>query len=143
MQISEAETPLHRLETVYRRLVERIATADSGEGAFRGIVDGWSFYALERDVLEDTSLDRRMKRPCSPRPRALMEARLASVTRPLAFLPRFAPTAARFKRTTTPMADGLMAWLSGQPTWQLSIRLRWREGRHRSLLARPTSCPGY
>jgi hypothetical protein len=56
VQISETETPLHRLETVYRRLVERIATADSGEGAFRGIVDGW-FYALERDVLEDTSLD--------------------------------------------------------------------------------------
>jgi len=39
VQISETETPLHRLETVYRRLVERIATADSGEGAFRGIVD--------------------------------------------------------------------------------------------------------
>ena len=33
VQISETETPLHRLETVYRRLVERIATADSGEGA--------------------------------------------------------------------------------------------------------------
>ncbi len=39
VQISETETPLHRLETVYRRLVKRIATADSGEGAFRGIVD--------------------------------------------------------------------------------------------------------
>ena len=31
VQISETETPLHRLETVYRRLVERLATADTGE----------------------------------------------------------------------------------------------------------------
>src|SRR6266567_5515353 len=44
VQISETETPLHRMETVYRRLIERIATADSGEGAFRGVIDGW-FYA--------------------------------------------------------------------------------------------------
>src|SRR6266702_3000052 len=29
VQISETETPLHRLETVYRRLMERLATGDS------------------------------------------------------------------------------------------------------------------
>src|ERR1700719_3755101 len=29
VQISETETPLHRLETIYRRLVERLSTADS------------------------------------------------------------------------------------------------------------------
>ena len=29
VQISETETPLHRMETVYRRLVERLATADA------------------------------------------------------------------------------------------------------------------
>jgi len=29
VQISETETPLHRLETVYRRLMERLATADT------------------------------------------------------------------------------------------------------------------
>src|SRR6185436_18293435 len=28
VQISEVETPLHRLEAVYRRLVERLSTAD-------------------------------------------------------------------------------------------------------------------
>ena len=32
VQISETETPLHRLETVYRRLNERLATADTKEG---------------------------------------------------------------------------------------------------------------
>src|SRR5712692_2560326 len=34
VQISETETPLHRLETVYRRLMERLATGDSPSGAF-------------------------------------------------------------------------------------------------------------
>src|SRR6187455_1891586 len=33
VQISETETPLHRLETVYRRLTERLATADTPQGA--------------------------------------------------------------------------------------------------------------
>ena len=32
VQISETETPLHRLETVYRRLNERLATADTPQG---------------------------------------------------------------------------------------------------------------
>ena len=35
VQINETETPLHKLETVYRRLVERLGTADTGVGAFR------------------------------------------------------------------------------------------------------------
>src|SRR5467141_1720651 len=50
VQISETETPLHRLETVYRRLMERLSTADSDAGAFRSVIDGW-FYTLEEDVL--------------------------------------------------------------------------------------------
>jgi hypothetical protein len=50
VQISETETPLHKLETVYRRLMERLATADTPEGALRNVVDGW-FHVLEEDVL--------------------------------------------------------------------------------------------
>jgi len=94
VQISETETPLHRLETVYRRLVERIATADSGEGAFRGIIDGW-FYALERDVLEDSSLDPTDEATLLGRTDALMEARLVSVTR---VAPAFSATLRAYRR---------------------------------------------
>ncbi|HQU44834.1 MAG: ATP-binding protein, partial [Planctomycetia bacterium 21-64-5] len=36
-QISETETPLHRLETVYRRLMERLSTTDTAQGALRNI----------------------------------------------------------------------------------------------------------
>ena len=42
VQISETETPLHRLETVYRRLVERLATADVPQGALRTVLDAGS-----------------------------------------------------------------------------------------------------
>src|SRR5687768_17241420 len=50
VQVSETETPLHQLETVYRRLMERMSTASTPHGALREIVDAW-FYALEEDVL--------------------------------------------------------------------------------------------
>ena len=53
VQINETETPLHKLETVYRRLVERLGTADAANGAFRSVIDGW-FFALEQDVLAET-----------------------------------------------------------------------------------------
>ena len=56
VQISETETPLHRLETVYRRLNERLATADTPQGALRNIVDGWIF-TLEEDVLAEGRVD--------------------------------------------------------------------------------------
>ena len=49
IQISENETPLHRLETVYRRLTERLATPSFPPSALRPVVDAW-FYALEEDV---------------------------------------------------------------------------------------------
>src|SRR5262245_37412401 len=48
VQVSETETPLHRLETVYRRLTERLATADTAQGALRNMVGGW-LYHLEED----------------------------------------------------------------------------------------------
>lgn len=63
VQINETETPLHRLETVYRRLVEHLGTADMASGAFRNVIDGW-FYALEQDVLADPSVDSMMRRCC-------------------------------------------------------------------------------
>ena len=61
VQVSEAETPLHRLETVYRRLMERLATSDTPQGAWRNIVDGW-FYALEEDVLAEGAVGPRTRR---------------------------------------------------------------------------------
>ncbi len=122
VQISETETPLHRMETVYRRVIERIATADSGEGAFRGVIDGW-FYALEQDVLADTSVVADDAEQLIERTEGLMESRLASVTK---VAPAFSATLRAYRRALQAedhaLADGLIAWLSGQPNVAAHIR---------------------
>src|ERR1039457_6379970 len=38
--ISATAPPLHRLATIFRRLMERLATADSDTGAFGSVIEG-------------------------------------------------------------------------------------------------------
>jgi hypothetical protein len=122
VQISELETPLHRMETVYRRLVEQLSTEQFTPSAMRPVLDGWIF-ALEEDVLgagtvtEDDAegLDRAVGE--------LLERRLAEISRST---PGFA-AALRGYRTATALgdhatADGLAAWLAGQPQVAASAR---------------------
>jgi hypothetical protein len=80
VQVSEGETPLNHLETVYRRLCERLSTSDVPRGALRSIIDGW-FFALEQDVLAEGAVDERDATALVERTAALMERRLAAVTR--------------------------------------------------------------
>ncbi len=122
VQISETETPLHRMETIYRRVIERLATADAGSGAFRSIIDGW-FYALERDVLADKSVRPDDAATLLAKTDDLLEQRLASVTR---VAPAFSATVRAYRRAVAAndqdIADGLLAWLSGQPNVAAHIR---------------------
>lgn len=119
VQISETETPLHRMETVYRRLIERISTSYAGTGAFRAIIDGW-FFALEQDVLAEGEIE---EQQLLERTDALLETRLASVSR---IAPAFAATLRAYRRAVarndTDLAEGLIAWLSGQPNVAAHIR---------------------
>lgn len=115
VQISETETPLHRLETVYRRLMERLGTPDTLTGALRNILDGW-FFTLEEDVLAEGNLSSGDNEQLLERSNALMEKRLAVVTQTA---PMFA-VALRGYHTAraigdTALADGIAAWLAGQP----------------------------
>lgn len=115
IQLSETETPLHRLETVYRRLVEQLTTAAHPPSALRDIIDAW-FYTLEEDTLgRDPSL--------SANPAALgevvgglLEARLADVARTT---PAFAAALRGYRRAQLDddqaTAEALLAWLGGQP----------------------------
>ena len=114
VQISETETPLHKLETVYRRLMERLATADTPEGALRNVVDGW-FHVLEEDVLaEGASPDDTTA--LVARTTALLEKRLANVTN---HAPLFAAAVRGYRQAAVAgdraIADGLLAWAAGQP----------------------------
>lgn len=115
VQISETETPLHRMETIYRRLVERLATTDMASGALRSVVDGW-FYRLEEDVLAaDPALANDPTR-LHQRSSDLMEQRLAAVNRSA---PAFSAVLRTYReallREDAALAEGLLAWLGGQP----------------------------
>ena len=122
VQISETETPLHRLETVYRRAMEQLSTADCFLGAFRSILDGW-FYGLEEDVLAEGTIDPSDEKALAARADELLEQRLVEVTRAT---PQFA-AALRAYRTTQragdhATAEGLAGWLAGQPHIAASIK---------------------
>jgi hypothetical protein len=122
VQVSEVDTPLHRLEAVYRRLVERLSTADMRGGALRSVVDGW-FYALEEEALASGDLDPGDDLRLVEETTALMERRLAPVTR---HAPAFAACLRGYRRAlldgNTEVAEGLLAWLGGSPTVSASIK---------------------
>jgi hypothetical protein len=114
VQISETETPLHRLETVYRRLMENLCTVDANRAAFRSVIDGW-FFTLEEDVLSDGGADEDDDELLA-RTDELMEQRLAPITRST---PAFAAGLRGYRRALVAgdnaIAEGLLAWLCGQP----------------------------
>ncbi|WP_431994077.1 BREX system ATP-binding protein BrxD [Streptomyces griseoflavus] len=114
VQISETETPLHRLETVYRRLTERLTTATHPPSALRAVVDSW-FYALEEEVLDAGEAEEDDEAGLGRAVDELLERRLADVARTT---PAFS-AALRGYRDAVAAGDGaraeaLIAWLGGQ-----------------------------
>jgi len=122
VQINETETPLHRLETVYRRLVERLGTSDTPSGAFRSVIDGW-FFALEQDVLADGSTDAGDIAALLTRTNDLMEARLTVISRSA---PAFSAVLRAYRKALaegdSQTADGLISWLAGQPNVAAGVK---------------------
>ncbi len=115
VQISETETPLHRLETVYRRLCERLATAADPPSAFRAVLDSW-LYALEEDVLAEGVVGPDDADGLGAAVDTLVEQRLAALARTA---PGYATGLRGYRRAVAvgdiDVADGLAAWLAGQP----------------------------
>lgn len=122
VQVSETETPLHRLETVYRRLMERLTTADSPTGAFRSIIESW-FYTLEEDVLSQQSIDPDDVEALVEATDRLMEQRLGEVVRSA---PAFSLTLRAYRKALLEgeeeIADGLLAWMAGQPNIAAAVK---------------------
>ncbi|MFJ2257465.1 BREX system ATP-binding protein BrxD [Streptomyces sp. NPDC087844] len=118
VQVSENETPLHRLETVYRRLTERLATASFQPSAFRPVIDAW-FYALEEDALAAGATDEGLGEAAE----GLLATRLAEVSRTA---PMFAAALRGYRRAqeaeNEATAESLIAWLGGQPHVAASAR---------------------
>ncbi|WP_433151972.1 BREX system ATP-binding protein BrxD [Actinomadura nitritigenes] len=127
IQISETETPLHRLETVYRRLVERLTTASYQPSALRDVVEAW-FFTLEEEVLAagtvslgpdgQPDLD-----VLAAGVDELMERRLADVARTT---PAFAAALRGYRRARLAddhaTAEALLAWVGGQPNVAASAK---------------------
>jgi hypothetical protein len=120
VQISETQTPLYKLETVYRRALESLRTREWEEGAFRALVDRW-FYDLEEEVA--ASGGAHSEADTAAAVTALLEARLAKVS---ATHPTFAAVLrgvheARVKGDVA-TADGLLSWLMGEPTVAAAVK---------------------
>ena len=120
--MSETETPLHRWETVYRRLVERLMTADSTEGALRASVDAW-FYTLEEDVLAGGTIPPGDEAALASATEALMEQRLSRIAQTA---PAFSAVLRAYRRALLAgdagLAEGLIAWLGGQPNVAAGVK---------------------
>ena len=114
VQVSETETPLHHLQTVYRRLCERLATADTAGGALRSVVDSW-FFALHDDVIA-AGTDPSDAGAVMAATESLSESRLGTIA---SRAPALSAVLRRYRRALADddpvLAEGLIAWLGGQP----------------------------
>ncbi|WP_435173659.1 BREX system ATP-binding protein BrxD [Gordonia hongkongensis] len=111
VQISELETPLHKLETVYRRTTESLRTSAFPPSAFRSVIDAWLF-----EIEEDAAASAVGDEPTAEEVGALLEQRLAAVATATPVYPmvlRAYRTAVENGDAVT--ADALIAWLGGQP----------------------------
>ena len=116
VQISETQTPLHRLETVYRRITEALRTAAYPPSAFRPVLDSWLF-TLEADATAaDPGLAGRGQDALND---AVDTAAGTAAGRGLRADARLRPGAARLPRgggcRRRRRRDALAAWLGGQP----------------------------
>lgn len=113
VQINEIDTPLHKLETVYRRSIESLRTASIPPSALRPILDAWLFTveddAREQNIDVDTILERRL-------------------TDVATHAPVFPMAIRAYRRMVADEdhdgADGLVAWLGGQPHVAASVKRR-------------------
>lgn len=122
VQISETETPLYRMETIYRRAVESLQTREWADGAFRSLIDRW-FFNLEEEALSSGGIDTSNADAVARAVGELLEQRLHVVSKTQ---PQFAAAlrachTARVKEDHA-TAEGLIAWLMGQPNVGAGIK---------------------
>lgn len=114
VQVSVNDTPLHKLETVYRRAMERLETPYAPPSALQPLVDGWLYDVGDkvtrlRGLSED---DPAFADACEQQ----IEDELADISR---VNPAFAAVLRTYHRAQVDgdraLAQGLLAWLAGQP----------------------------
>ena len=121
VQISENDTPLHKLETVYRRAMESLRTREWDNGAFRALLSDW-LISLEDEVI-DGGVNPDDAEALTHGVGKLLEGRLAEVS---ATQPQFAAAlrtchAAQLEEDFA-TSEGLMAWLMAQPNVGAAVK---------------------
>ncbi|PND52363.1 BREX system ATP-binding protein BrxD [Rhodococcus sp. ENV425] len=113
VQINEIDTPLHKLETVYRRSIESLRTASIHPSALRPILDAWLFTVEDDAAQQGVGVEE------------LLERRLADVA---ARAPVFPMAIRAYRRMVEEDdhdgADALVAWLGGQLHVAASVKRR-------------------
>jgi hypothetical protein len=113
VQINEIDTPLHKLETVYRRSIESLRTASVQPSALRPILDAWLFTIEDDARQQGADID------------ALLERRLAEVAVRAPLFPMAIRAYRRFVADGDhDGADALVAWLGGQPHVAAAVKRR-------------------
>lgn len=113
--VSEVDTPLYRLETVYRRALEHLRTREWDRGTFRQLIEKW-FYDLEEEVLAiDPGLEESPEK-LHERVGTLLDSRLVEISRDQ---PAFSSALRAAHRARlegdADTFEGLVGWLMGQP----------------------------
>lgn len=113
VQINEIDTPLHKLETVYRRCTESLRTASIQPSALRPILDAWLFTIEDDAARQSLDVD------------SLLERRLAAVATRAPVFPLAIRAYRRFvAEGDHDGADALVAWLGGQPHVAAAVKRR-------------------
>jgi hypothetical protein len=114
VQISISDTPLHHLETVYRRLIERLETAADGQNAFPAIVQAW-LYQIGEEVIRLRGIGEDDPQFADATEQRL-EDKLADLSRRNS---AYAQVLRAYHRAEHDgdfaAAQGMLAWLAGQP----------------------------
>lgn len=109
-------TPLYRMETVYRQMLENMQTREHERGAFKQLVDGW-FYAIEEEVLEEGSIDPENAAALAKAVGRRLEERLSDVSHEQ---PEFAVALRGMYEAKVAgeisTADNLLGWLMAKET---------------------------
>jgi hypothetical protein len=124
VQISETETPLYRMETLYRRAMESLRTKEWPDAAFRRLLDSW-FFQLEEEVSARPDADTMDAAQMASAVSELLDRRLLDIS---ATQPPFAAALRGMYRARMAedqvMEEGLVAWLMGKPNVSADIKRR-------------------
>ncbi len=122
VQISETETPLYQMQTIYRRAMESLRTKEWHTGGFRSLIDRW-FLDLEEEVCARPGIDVHDGPRVATLVGELLETRLASVS---ATQSQFSAVLRAYHRARVAedqaTAEGLLSWIMGQPNVAAAIK---------------------